>query len=80
MRATVGGGGGAKMYASVYKSVAGILQHEGPRGLYKGVGAMALGAGPAHAVRTCRAPASLPPLWLSSFACRDTCAPNTKAG
>ncbi|KAI4340329.1 hypothetical protein MLD38_025179 [Melastoma candidum] len=27
-----------------------ILKHDGPRGLYRGIGAMGLGAGPAHAV------------------------------
>jgi len=70
LRATVGGGGGAKMYASVYNSVAGILQHEGARGLYKGVGAMALGAGPAHAVRTCPpGNPGLRPVWFISLAC-----------
>lgn len=39
------------MYRSVFRSVKGILKHEGVRGFYRGVAAMALGAGPAHAVR-----------------------------
>jgi len=38
------------MYRSVFRSVKGILKHEGVRGFYRGVAAMALGAGPAHAV------------------------------
>lgn len=35
---------------NVARAVAGILRQEGPLGLYRGIGAMGLGAGPAHAV------------------------------
>ncbi|KAL8459624.1 hypothetical protein ACS0TY_036931 [Phlomoides rotata] len=37
-------------YGSVRQSVQSILKSDGPRGFYRGIGAMALGAGPAHAV------------------------------
>ncbi|KAK9280664.1 hypothetical protein L1049_014361 [Liquidambar formosana] len=36
--------------ASVRQALGSILKTEGPAGLYRGIGAMALGAGPAHAV------------------------------
>ncbi|GBG67785.1 hypothetical protein CBR_g910 [Chara braunii] len=35
---------------TVLKAVSSILRSEGPLGLYRGIGAMCLGAGPAHAV------------------------------
>lgn len=35
---------------SVYRALTQILRTEGPVGLYRGIGAMGLGAGPAHAV------------------------------
>ncbi|KAL8531216.1 hypothetical protein ACS0TY_008008 [Phlomoides rotata] len=37
-------------FGSVRQSVQSILKSDGPRGFYRGIGAMALGAGPAHAV------------------------------
>ncbi|KAL8459566.1 hypothetical protein ACS0TY_036066 [Phlomoides rotata] len=40
-------------YGSVRQSVESILKSDGPRGFYRGIGAMALGAGPAHAVHFC---------------------------
>ncbi|KAL8055896.1 hypothetical protein ABFX02_04G084800 [Erythranthe guttata] len=36
--------------ASVNQAVRSILKSDGPKGFYRGIGAMALGAGPAHAV------------------------------
>mmetsp|Transcript_31353 Transcript_31353/g.43498 ORF Transcript_31353/g.43498 Transcript_31353/m.43498 type:complete len:318 (-) Transcript_31353:12-965(-) len=41
---------GVGQYSTVGRAVAEILKQEGARGMYRGVGAMALGAGPAHAV------------------------------
>lgn len=38
------------MHSSVTKTFTSIVRVEGPAGLYRGIGAMALGAGPAHAV------------------------------
>ncbi|KAK4381233.1 Mitochondrial RNA-splicing protein MRS3 [Sesamum angolense] len=36
--------------ASVKQALGSILRSDGPKGLYRGIGAMGLGAGPAHAV------------------------------
>ncbi|EFJ31048.1 hypothetical protein SELMODRAFT_169433 [Selaginella moellendorffii] len=50
------GGSGATAAATVgssstiSRSLVSLLKHEGPLGLYRGVGAMVLGAGPSHAV------------------------------
>lgn len=41
---------GGIVHSSVAKSFASIIRVEGVAGLYRGIGAMALGAGPAHAV------------------------------
>jgi solute carrier family 25 iron transporter 28/37 len=45
-----GGYGSAQISSSVPKVLSAIIRSEGVLGLYRGVGAMALGAGPAHAV------------------------------
>ncbi|KAG0566615.1 hypothetical protein KC19_7G077800 [Ceratodon purpureus] len=41
---------GGSAHSTVYKAFFAIMQKEGPLGLYRGIGAMGLGAGPAHAV------------------------------
>ncbi|KAH7331198.1 hypothetical protein KP509_20G019600 [Ceratopteris richardii] len=38
------------LHSSVVKTFTSIIKAEGPTGLYRGIGAMALGAGPAHTV------------------------------
>lgn len=41
---------GGSAHSTVYKAFFAIVRTEGPLGLYRGIGAMGLGAGPAHAV------------------------------
>lgn len=41
---------GGSAHRTVYKAFFAIVKKEGPVGLYRGIGAMGLGAGPAHAV------------------------------
>ncbi|XP_024384095.2 uncharacterized protein [Physcomitrium patens] len=41
---------GGSAHSTVYKAFFSIMKKEGPLGLYRGIGAMGLGAGPAHAV------------------------------
>lgn len=41
---------GGSAHRTVYKAFFHIVKKEGPLGLYRGIGAMGLGAGPAHAV------------------------------
>jgi solute carrier family 25 iron transporter 28/37 len=41
---------GGSAHRTVYKAFFAIVRKEGPLGLYRGIGAMGLGAGPAHAV------------------------------
>lgn len=41
---------GGSAHSTVYKAFFAIMKKEGPLGLYRGIGAMGLGAGPAHAV------------------------------
>jgi solute carrier family 25 iron transporter 28/37 len=41
---------GGSAHSAVYKAFFAIMKKEGPLGLYRGIGAMGLGAGPAHAV------------------------------
>lgn len=41
---------GGSAHRAVYKAFFAIMKKEGPLGLYRGIGAMGLGAGPAHAV------------------------------
>lgn len=43
-------GAGGSIYPTVARELSSILQKEGLLGLYRGIGAMGLGAGPAHAV------------------------------
>ena len=41
---------GGSSYTSISRTLAWIVKTEGPIGLYRGIGAMGLGAGPSHAV------------------------------
>jgi solute carrier family 25 iron transporter 28/37 len=41
---------GGSIHKTIFRALATILRTEGPLGLYRGIGAMGLGAGPAHAV------------------------------
>lgn len=41
---------GGSIHSTIYRALLTILKTEGPLGLYRGIGAMGLGAGPAHAV------------------------------
>lgn len=46
----LGGSFSAQQHVGVRQALGSILKLEGPAGLYRGIGAMGLGAGPAHAV------------------------------
>eukprot|EP01018_Ginkgo_biloba_P004583 Gb_38633 [translate_table: standard] len=44
------GSAGGSIHSAVGRTLMSIMKNEGPLGLYRGIGAMGLGAGPAHAV------------------------------